>query len=428
MRKLILAVGEDAAQVDAVGYDDSTPADIPETARLASMVLREFEELRDETDDDEDEDEIDTAGTDSDLELFESKLFDGASFILDAPDVPAAWWGEGSKVLAARGEATMLAGVAGVGKSTIEGQLVRASLGLQSHVLNLPVQECPRVLVLAMDRPAQLQRAFQRVFGAKDREVLARLVFWKGPPLEDFAVRPEAFLELVERAGLRPGDRVFVDSLKDAAIGLSEDRVGAGYNRARQAVLAAGFDVFELHHLVKRSADGGPPKSLADLYGSTWLANGAGSVAVLIGEPGDPIVRMVHLKQPMDDCGPLTVHHDHTAGTSWVDVAEDDIVEIVRAQGNDGCTAEDAAVLLFATARPSKADQEKARRRLTAAVNRGALVKRTQGAGRGAQSRWFLAHGGPEKVTPGDGNRDFLGETAGQKVTLKGSARKSREG
>lgn len=377
---------------------------------------------------DTEHDEIPTATIVSDeSDVFESKLFAGGSFVLDAPDVPAAWWGTGTKVLAAHGEATMLAGVSGVGKTTIEGQLVRASVGLQTAVLGFPVEECARVLVLAMDRPAQLQRAFRRVFGPEDREALDRVTFWKGPPLEDFAERPDAFLELVELAGLRPGDRVFVDSLKDAAIGLSEDRVGAGYNRARQTVLAAGFDLFELHHLVKRGADGGPPKGLPDLYGSAWLANGAGSVAVLIGEPGDPIVRMVHLKQPMDDCGPLTVHHDAAAGTSSVDVVADDVVEIVREQGAAGCTAEDAAVLLFATARPSSAVQEKARRRLDAAARRGALVKRTEGTGRGAKSRWFLAHGGAEKVTPSSKSRDFSGKTAGQKVTPSEAVRKSRK-
>lgn len=36
-------------------------------------------------------------------------------------------------------------------------------------------------------------------------------------------------------------DTVFVDSLKDAAIGLSEDQPGAGYNRARQGLLQPGL-------------------------------------------------------------------------------------------------------------------------------------------------------------------------------------------
>ena len=325
-------------------------------------------------------------------ELFGSRLFAGDEFILDAPENAAAWWGDGSKVLAAHGEAAMLAGVSGVGKTTLEGQLVRASIGLQSHVLGFPVEECPKVLIFAMDRPAQAQRSFRRVFRPEDREVLAkRVVFWKGPPLEDFAMSPDSFLELVEKAGLKPGDRIFLDSLKDAAVGLSEDRVGAGYNRARQIVLTAGYDIFELHHMVKRNSDGGAPKDLADVYGSNHLVNGAGSVMVLHGKSGDPIVTLYHVKQPMDDCGPLQVVHGGASGESVVDTTAHDVVEIVREQGPAGCTAEDAAVVLFATARPDKAQQEKARRRLASAVERGVLTKVTEGAGRGASTRWFLA-------------------------------------
>ncbi|OXR44373.1 hypothetical protein B7C42_03162 [Nocardia cerradoensis] len=65
MRKLILAVGADAAQVDAVGCDDSTPADVPETARLLK-VIAETAAIDTETDEDTDQDETATAGTDSD--------------------------------------------------------------------------------------------------------------------------------------------------------------------------------------------------------------------------------------------------------------------------------------------------------------------------------------------------------------------------
>ena len=41
---------------------------------------------------------------------------------------------------------------------------------------------------------------------------------------------------------------VFVDSLKDAALGLSNDEVGAAWNRARQHLLNAGHQLCELHH------------------------------------------------------------------------------------------------------------------------------------------------------------------------------------
>jgi hypothetical protein len=41
-----------------------------------------------------------------------------------------------------------------------------------------------------------------------------------------------------------------------------------------------------------------------DVYGSTWLTAGTGSVILLHGEPGDPIVSMHHLKKPVAEGGP----------------------------------------------------------------------------------------------------------------------------
>ena len=105
-----------------------------------------------------------------------------------------------------------------------------------------------------------------------------------------------------------------VDSLKDAAVGLTDDETASGYNRARQLAITAGVQVLELHHLVKRGADGKAPTTLADVYGSAWLTAGAGSVLLLTGDAGDPIVRASHLKQPMEPWGPAEMAHDHAEG------------------------------------------------------------------------------------------------------------------
>ena len=91
---------------------------------------------------------------------------------------------------------------------------------------------------------------------------------------------------------------VIVDSLKDAAVRLSEDAVGAQWNRARQHLLAQGCQVLELHHSTKRGPAGAPISGVADIYGSTWLTSGCGSIILLTGEPGDPIVSFRHVKQP----------------------------------------------------------------------------------------------------------------------------------
>ncbi len=87
-----------------------------------------------------------------------------------------------------------------------------------------------------MDRPAQIARAAHRIFTEDERDLLAeRVRFWKGPPPADIARNPGLLLALAEAAGAQT---VYLDSVKDAAIGLSDDEVGAGYNRARQRLLA----------------------------------------------------------------------------------------------------------------------------------------------------------------------------------------------
>ncbi|MFE0750665.1 AAA family ATPase [Gordonia sp. NPDC058843] len=321
-----------------------------------------------------------------------TRILDGAAWLLEDAEEVSAVWGSARRVLWSSGEALMVTGISGVGKTSIAAQLLTASVGLRSSVLGFPVTECERVLYLAIDRPKQARRNLRRFFTNDEAtRTSGRWSVWQGPPWEDFAVSPQVFLETCCAAGLKPGDRVIVDSIKDAAMGLSEDRVGAGYNRARQLVLAEGIDVLELHHMVKKSGDG-PPKSIADVYGSNHLTNGAGSVLLIHGQPGDPVVTMLHLKQPDEDVGPLVVTHTER-GDSVVNDKATDVVEIVRRCGAKGATADDVAVVLLDKARPSNADREKAKRRLSGAVKRGQLVeqKGRPGGSTPTPSRWFLA-------------------------------------
>jgi AAA domain len=286
--------------------------------------------------------------------------------VLDIPDETPAIWGEGSDIAWAQREALMIAGGNGVGKTTLAAQLTRGRIGLDRALLGLPVAPGRRrVLYLAMDRPAQTSRALRRCFTADERHVLDEcLLVWKGPPPLDLAKHPTVLAEMCEAAD---ADTVIIDSLKDAAIGLSDDEVGAGWNRARQGALVAGVEVVELHHNVKRALEG-----IADVYGSAWLTAGCGSVIGLIGDPGDPIVGLRHLKQPVEEVGPFRILHDHTHGVStvWHGV---DLLTLVKIGGE--LTARAAAVALFETERPSPAQVEKARRRLDALASRGELTR-----------------------------------------------------
>lgn len=316
--------------------------------------------------------DLEQAATPTPTEDSTSLFKPGGSFFLDVPQTPAAVWGEGGDVLWAEGEALLIAAPQGVGKTTLAHQLIRARIGLQDSVLGLPVAPGKVVLLLAMDRPAQTRRAGNRIFGADDPKYLnEHLVVWEGPPPYDLAKQTDILAAMCERA---KADTVVIDSLKDAAMGLSEDAVGAGYNRARQKALHEGIQVLELHHNRKAGNNGAAPNTMSDVYGSTWIPSGAGSVILLWGEAGDPVVTFRHLKQPMNEVGPFQLSHDHAAGTTSVMQAAD-LLELVRRSGPDGINATQAAEHVFETKKPTAAEKEKARRRLEKLVKAELLVR-----------------------------------------------------
>ena len=294
--------------------------------------------------------------------LSPTRMIDGAAFILDTPVTVPRIWGRSDEVIWAEGESLIITGPPGVGKTTLTGQLVRARLGLVGSLLGFPVAATTkRVLYLAMDRPAQIARSLRRHFRDTERAVLAdRLVVWKGPPPGDVARHTGT---LVGLAQLAEADTIILDSLKDAALGLTDDEVGAAYNRARQLALNEGVQLVELRHVVKRGPSGAKPTTLADVYGSVWLTAGAGSVVLLWGAAGDPIVEWHHLKQPAAEVGPMQLIHDHDGGHTDV-WRGTDLIAIAVASGSHGLTVRAAAVALFNTDKPTPAQIHKAARRL----------------------------------------------------------------
>ncbi|WP_159623754.1 AAA family ATPase, partial [Ruania rhizosphaerae] len=241
---------------------------------------------------------------------------DGGAFLFDQPDDVPLIWGTETAALWAEGESLMLVGPPGVGKTTVTGQLVHALL-FGGEVLGWPVVPAAgRVLYLAMDRPRQIARALRRHFTPEQRAVISeRLMVWQGPPPEDMAKDTELLARLAAKAG---ASHVVVDSLKDAALGLTEEAGAGGYNRARQTALAAGVQVLELHHMVKRGANGKAPTTLADLYGGMPITAGAGSVLLLWADVGGARrVTVRHLKPILEPVPQAEVEHDHAAGVSW---------------------------------------------------------------------------------------------------------------
>lgn len=300
----------------------------------------------------------------------ERRVVDGGAFLLDGPaDVPVLW-GHGSDVAWAAGESLLIVGPPGVGKSTLVQQLVLARIGLRTSVLGWTVApEARRVLYVAADRPEQVRRSMARMVSPLDRPVLSEhLVVWRGPLPDDLGSRPGLLAEMAREHG---AGTVVLDSLKDVALDLVKDDVGARVNHALQLALAERIEVVALHHQRKHGRDGQRPTRLADVYGSAWITAGAGSVILLWGQPGDAFVELTQLKQPAGDIGPLRLFHDHAAGTTRTDCGTDALAVL---QASHSLTARALAAVLFETADPDRNQIQRARRRLDALVKAGRAI------------------------------------------------------
>jgi replicative DNA helicase len=321
-----------------------------------------------------------------------SRFVPGGSFILDRPDTVPAVWGEDDNILWAEGEALIIAGPPGVGKTTVGQQVLLAAIGIRPHALGMAVRPAKRVLYLASDRPQQAARSMARMVTTEHRDLLNQhLTFWPGPPPKDFIKDPGVLLRLCKQAD---ADIVCLDSLKDMAGELASEEGGQAINSAIQRTLVEGIEVLALHHHRKQGGgkDGGKePTSLDELYGSTWITAGAGSVVSLWGSAGDPIVSLKHLKQPAGECGPWRLKHDHPRGVTevWHEV---DVVDIL-AHANGALTAHQLACQIYSPdkGKPSASEVEKARRRLDQLVEKGLAHKISNGGGRGNSAGYVAA-------------------------------------
>lgn len=305
----------------------------------------------------------------------------GGEWIFDTDTTMRALWGEADEILWPEGEGLMIAAPTGAGKTTLAAQITYALCGLQDQVLGYPVREARRVLYIAADRPIQIAAAFQRLATPSDRDQLDQrlLVLPMAAPF-DLTEHPGALLHLVERTEC---DTMIIDSLRDLASNVSGEEQAFAVLGAIKRVLAAGVQLMALHHDRKRSSDDTRRRTeldVDDIYGSTRITAGFGSIISLQGQPGDPVVRLQHVKAPREQVGPFDVLHDHQRGRSTIS----DKVDLVRMAAEHaktemgGLTAAAAAVALFEPkgGSPSKSHRQRARRRLEAIEKQGLLRSR----------------------------------------------------
>ncbi|MFJ9585785.1 DnaB-like helicase N-terminal domain-containing protein [Streptomyces acidicola] len=315
---------------------------------------------------------------------------DGWSFIKETGADAEPLWGTREKTVWAPGESLMIVGAPGVGKTTLAHQVIFARLGLQETVLEMPVAPSRRVLYLAMDRPRQIARAMdRRVFPTDEKILRERLVVWEGPLPATLDKEPDLLADL---AAAHRADTIVIDSLKDAVSTMVDDSLAVAFHNARMRALRGGVEILELHHQRKATADAprGQRPALDQVYGSTWITAGAGSVLFVTGRAGDPAVTLHHLKTPTGEIGPLDVTHDHVRGTTTVDPSKDPAVLLRNAPS--GLTARDLAAILIGGGDPERADVEKARRHLARLVDSGLATKAdgiAGGTGGGQQTRYY---------------------------------------
>ena len=329
------------------------------------------------------------------------EVLDGETFIFKEILEIESFWGRGTEVLWPRDEGLMIAGPQGIGKTTIIQNLLLRRVGigdgpLYGYEIDTDDDEDGLYLYLAMDRPAQARRSIRRMVADNpvDRGIVQkRLRFWAGPlPLNPAkGTDPDALLRWATAyCGGRVPAAIFCDSYKDLAVGLSKDDVGASLNLMVQAVIAGGAQWVGAHH--HRKGDGQrAPKLLDDVYGSTWLTSGLGSVLLAWGEPGDAAIEVTQLKEPSDKINPLRLVHDPVSGWLTIDGEENvDPVDVIRRHGAAGISASDLALELYGRRNP--ADRHRAKRVLDRMVE-GRVVSEVPGgprsSGSGRPALWY---------------------------------------
>ncbi|MCK9487667.1 MAG: AAA family ATPase [Dehalococcoidia bacterium] len=338
-------------------------------------------------------------------------LEDGAAFLFsEDAALGEPLWGAAEQPLWASGEALWLWGQTGIGKGTLTQRIALAAIGVGNpEVLGEPVRPVGRVLYLALDRARQVKRSLRRMVTPEQTDVLReRLRVWGRPLPFDVGAEPTKLTELVRGLGMEPGDLVIIDAAKDATGDLADNKLGPGFNRACQMLLADGYELLVNNHPRKAVAGNKRPDSIDDMMGHSALKNGAGTVLMLwSARPGEP-VDVVMQKGPAGIVSPMQVTLDLERGDVTVHDPADLLVMIERTPG--GVTREQAAIYLTGKQNPTTADKKRAIRRAEALVEKGLVEQSTRPnpSGKGDDLTVYLAKKPPRAGRTGEGTKGEL--------------------
>lgn len=237
--------------------------------------------------------------------------------LLDLPGVVPIW-GEGNKLLAVEGQAWMIAGPDGTGKTTIAAQYAKTRLGLLpgGEMWGQPLQPLPEsqsVYYLAMDRPRQAMESIRRDLTEDMRDVLnQRLFIHQGPPPHRLS-NEAGQMWMLDEVGETNAGVVVVDSRKDAGNPTDSQEV-LGVATMINLLVASGVEVLVLAHPNEARRNGPPDQTAVAGHGGVY--HNMGSLLFLEGRPGDTLLTVHHIKPIRDRLAPFKVVHDHASGIS----------------------------------------------------------------------------------------------------------------
>lgn len=246
------------------------------------------------------------------------RLFPAGDWAMDTTVKARALIGQGDQILWARGEPLITCADTSHGKSTMNQNFLRATIGLLDNVMGMAAEPFKHVLYIAADRPHQIKASLKRMVTEANIDIWnERVHIHEGPLPFALNLEPEKLLPAVRELAMtnesEPFDCVFVDSLKDLVSAMDDNVDGIQINHAFQSLVQNGIELAAMVHPRKLFGSGKMPL-LDDISGNKNILNGAGSV-VYLGPPDEGgWQNFWHLKPPQEAIGNVMFRMEKQTG------------------------------------------------------------------------------------------------------------------